>query len=105
MAKKEATATVKVTQTGSPIRRSKDQLATLKGLGLGKMHKTVELGDTPEGRGMIRTVQHMVSVAGCRQSNSPPRPGRPPVVNEMARSLPRTSGGHSGTKAKTNVGK
>lgn len=63
-AKKDATATVKVTQTGSPIRRTKDQLATLKGLGLGKMHRTVELKDSPEVRGMIRKVQHMVSVEG-----------------------------------------
>ncbi|MFX8094735.1 uL30 family ribosomal protein, partial [Acinetobacter baumannii] len=30
-------ATIKITQTGSPIRRTKDQRATLIGLGLGKM--------------------------------------------------------------------
>lgn len=65
MAKKEAAAgTVKVTQTGSPIRRTNDQRATLIGLGLNKMHKTVELKDTPEVRGMIRKVAHMVSVEG-----------------------------------------
>ena len=64
MAKKEAAGIVKVTQTGSPIRRKKDQLATLKGLGLGKMHRTVELKDTPDVRGMIRKVAHMVSVEG-----------------------------------------
>ena len=63
-AKKEAAGTVKVTQTGSPIRRNKDQRATLVGLGLNKMHKTVELTDTPEVRGMIKKVQHMVSVDG-----------------------------------------
>ena len=62
MAKNEAAGTVKVTQTGSPIRRKKDQRATLVGLGLNKMHKTVELNDTPEVRGMIKKVQHMVSV-------------------------------------------
>ena len=56
-------AKVKITQTGSPIRRTKDQKATLIGLGLGKMRRTVELEDTPELRGMIRKVQHMVSVA------------------------------------------
>jgi large subunit ribosomal protein L30 len=56
-------AKIKVTQTGSPIRRTKDQRATLIGLGLNKMHRTVELDDTPEVRGMIRKVQHMVSVA------------------------------------------
>ncbi|MEM6832639.1 MAG: 50S ribosomal protein L30 [Sphingomonadales bacterium] len=56
--------TVTVTQIGSPIRRPKDQLATLKGLGLGKMHRTRELEDTPAVRGMIRKVRHMVRVEG-----------------------------------------
>ena len=56
-------AKVKITQTGSPIRRTPDQRKTLIGLGLNKMHKTVELDDTPEVRGMIRRVQHMVTVA------------------------------------------
>jgi large subunit ribosomal protein L30 len=56
-------ARIKITQTGSPIRRTPDQRQTLIGLGLNKMHKTVELGDTPEVRGMIRKVQHMVTVA------------------------------------------
>ena len=56
-------ATIKITQTGSPIRRQPDQRKTLIGLGLNKMNRTVELQDTPEVRGMIRRVQHMVSVA------------------------------------------
>jgi large subunit ribosomal protein L30 len=55
-------AKVKITQTGSPIRRTKDQRATLIGLGLNRIHKSVELEDTPELRGMIRKVQHMISV-------------------------------------------
>ncbi|HJQ17821.1 MAG TPA: 50S ribosomal protein L30 [Allosphingosinicella sp.] len=57
-------ATIRITQTGSPIRRTPDQRKTLIGLGLNKMHKTVELQDTPEIRGMIRRVQHMVTVEG-----------------------------------------
>jgi large subunit ribosomal protein L30 len=56
-------ATIKLTQIGSPIRRTPDQRRTLIGLGLNKMHRTVELTDTPEVRGMIRKVQHMVAVA------------------------------------------
>ena len=56
-------AKVKITQTGSPIRRTPDQRKTLVGLGLNKMHRTVELNDTPEVRGMIRKVQHMVTVS------------------------------------------
>ena len=55
-------ATIKVTQTGSPIRRTPDQRATLIGLGLNKMHRSRELEDTPAVRGMIRKVQHMVEV-------------------------------------------
>jgi large subunit ribosomal protein L30 len=57
-------AKIKLTQIGSPIRRTKDQRATLVGLGLNKMHKTVELEDTPAVRGMITKVQHMVRVEG-----------------------------------------
>ena len=56
-------AKLTITQTGSPIRRTPDQKKTLIGLGLNKMHRTVELDDTPEVRGMIRKVQHMVSVS------------------------------------------
>ncbi|GGA60597.1 MULTISPECIES: 50S ribosomal protein L30 [Sphingomonas] len=55
-------ATIKITQTGSPIRRESDQRATLIGLGLNKMHRTRELQDTPEVRGMIRKVAHMVKI-------------------------------------------
>jgi large subunit ribosomal protein L30 len=55
-------ATIKVKQTGSPIRRTKEQRATLIGLGLNKMHKVSELEDTPAVRGMIRAVHHMVEV-------------------------------------------
>ena len=56
-------AKIKIKQTGSPIRRTKDQRATLIGLGLNKMNRTRELQDTPEVRGMIRKVAHMVTVA------------------------------------------
>lgn len=54
--------TIKVTQTGSPIGRPKDQRATLIGLGLNKMHRTRELEDTPAVRGMIEKVHHLVRV-------------------------------------------
>jgi large subunit ribosomal protein L30 len=54
--------TVRVTQIGSPIGRVASQRATLKGLGLNKLHKTRELEDTPAVRGMIHAVQHLVRV-------------------------------------------
>ncbi|RDC60269.1 50S ribosomal protein L30 [Alteripontixanthobacter maritimus] len=55
-------AKIKVKQIGSPIRRPKDQRATLVGLGLNKMHKVVELEDTAEVRGAIAKLPHLVAV-------------------------------------------
>lgn len=55
-------ATITIRQTGSPIRRTKDQRGTLIGLGLNKMGRTSTLVDTPSVRGMIAKVQHMVEV-------------------------------------------
>jgi len=60
MANTEKTVTVE--QIGSPLRRPKDQRATLIGLGLNKMHRRSVLKDTPEVRGMINKVQHLVRV-------------------------------------------
>jgi large subunit ribosomal protein L30 len=54
--------TVKIKQIGSPIRRPEAQRKILIGLGLGKMHKVVELQDTPEVRGAIARLPHMVEV-------------------------------------------
>jgi large subunit ribosomal protein L30 len=55
-------ATITVRQTGSPIRRKKDQRATLVGLGLNKLGRTATHQDTPAIRGMIAKVAHMVEV-------------------------------------------
>ena len=52
--------TIRVTQVGSPIGRPSDQRATLKGLGLNKMHRSRELEDTPAVRGMVNKVKHLV---------------------------------------------
>ncbi len=60
----KADKTIKVEQTGSPLRRNNDQRATLVGLGLNKIGRVSELPDTPATRGMIRKVQHMVRVVG-----------------------------------------
>jgi large subunit ribosomal protein L30 len=53
---------LKVTQVGSTIGRPRPQRETIKGLGLGKMHRTVVLDDTPSFRGMIKKVMHLVKV-------------------------------------------
>ena len=55
-------AIVTVVQTGSPIRRTKDQRATLRGLGLDRIGRKSTLEDTPSIRGMIAKVAHMVQV-------------------------------------------
>ena len=55
-------ATIKLKQVGSPIRRPSKQKDILVGLGLGKMHRVVEVEDTPEVRGAIAKLPHMVEV-------------------------------------------
>ena len=55
-------ATIKLKQIGSPIRRPAYQKAILISLGLGKMHREVEREDTPEVRGAIAKLPHMVAV-------------------------------------------
>ena len=55
-------AKIKIKQIGSPIRRPAHQEKTLIGLGLGKMHRVVEVEDTPEVRGAIAKLSHMVAV-------------------------------------------
>ncbi len=60
--KSKSKGTVTVTQIGSPIGRHRSQRATLKGLGLDKMHSTRTLEDTPSVRGMINKVSHLVRV-------------------------------------------
>ena len=58
----EGEKSVTVEQTGSPIGRRRDQEATLKGLGLNKLHRRRVLEDTPAVRGMIRKVAHLVRI-------------------------------------------
>jgi large subunit ribosomal protein L30 len=54
--------TIKLTQVTGSIARQSDQRATLIGLGLNKRHRTRELMDTPEIRGMIYKVRHLLKV-------------------------------------------
>lgn len=58
---------LKVTLVRSGIGRPNKQRLTLRGLGLTKMHKSVLLLDTPEIRGMITKVQHLVRVEAGQQ--------------------------------------
>ena len=54
--------TITVTLKRSGIGRPQDQRATLKGLGLNRLHKTVTLENTPSVRGMIKKVIHLLEV-------------------------------------------
>jgi large subunit ribosomal protein L30 len=53
---------IKIEQTGSPIRRHRSQRQTLIGLGLNRIGRVVYLQDTPQIRGMIGKVHHLVRV-------------------------------------------
>ncbi len=55
-------ATVKVKLVKSPIGFKNNQATVVKGLGLRRLHHTVELKDTPATRGMIHKVRHLVEV-------------------------------------------
>jgi large subunit ribosomal protein L30 len=66
MAKKTGTGDagrrLKVTLLRSPIGFNRTQAKTVEGMGLRRLRHTVELLDTPETRGMIHKVRHLVEV-------------------------------------------
>jgi large subunit ribosomal protein L30 len=66
MAKKAAEQSsgkrLKVTLVKSTIGFNRTQAETVTGLGLRRLHHTVELADTPETRGMVHKVRHLVTV-------------------------------------------
>ena len=55
-------ARIKITQTKSTIDRKNPQKRTLEALGLGRIRKSVVHNDTPQIRGMIRAVLHLIEV-------------------------------------------
>lgn len=58
----ETRKTVKVTLVKSPIGFDKRQKAVVQSLGLRRLRHTVTVADTPEARGMIFKVRHLVAV-------------------------------------------
>ncbi len=54
--------TLRVTLVRSPIGFTKDQKATVRALGLRRMHQTVEHQDTPALRGMLTKVVHLLKI-------------------------------------------
>jgi large subunit ribosomal protein L30 len=61
-AAKDSRKTVKIRQTGSAQRRHHRQRETLVGLKLNKIGRVAELIDTPQTRGMIAKVAHLLEV-------------------------------------------
>jgi large subunit ribosomal protein L30 len=64
MAKTDSKKIVKVTLVRSPIGTRESHRATVRGLGLRRLHHTVELEDTPAVRGMINKVSYLVKSEG-----------------------------------------
>jgi large subunit ribosomal protein L30 len=58
----EGAKTLRITQVRSGIGLARDQRATVRALGIKRMHDTVEQADTPAIRGMIFKVRHLVKV-------------------------------------------
>ena len=55
-------AQLKITLVKSTIGRKADQIATVKALGLKKIRDVVEQNDTPQVRGMLNKVSHLITV-------------------------------------------
>ncbi|MEE9441285.1 MAG: 50S ribosomal protein L30 [candidate division Zixibacteria bacterium] len=55
-------AKIKITQVRSVIGRKPQHKRTIKALGLGKIRKSVIHEDTPQIKGMVRSVAHLVEV-------------------------------------------
>jgi large subunit ribosomal protein L30 len=58
----QPTGKIKVKQIGSVIGCTEVQRATVRGLGLRRMHHVVERADTPAIRGMVKAVPHLVAI-------------------------------------------
>lgn len=61
-AKSKSKASLRVTLVKSLHGQLKNIAASARGLGLRKIHQTVDVADTPEARGMIRTASHLLKV-------------------------------------------
>jgi large subunit ribosomal protein L30 len=55
---------ITIQQIGSPIRRHHSQRETLVGLKLNRIGRTAEVPDTPQSRGMIAKIRHLLRVVG-----------------------------------------
>ena len=58
--------TIKIEQIGSPIRRHHSQRRTLIGLGLNRIGRVAQVPDTPQIRGMLAKVKHLIKVMDAK---------------------------------------
>ena len=59
-------STLKITYVRSVIGQKPDQEKTVKALGFRKLHQTVERRDSPQLRGMVHKIRHLVTVEEVR---------------------------------------
>ena len=59
---KKKSATLKIKMIGSMIGSNDRQRASVRGLGLRRIHQVVERPDTPEVRGMVKKIPHIVAI-------------------------------------------
>ncbi len=58
---------LRITLVNSPIGRPDPQRVTVRSLGLSKLHQSVEHEDTPQIRGMINKISHLVKVEEAQE--------------------------------------
>ena len=63
---------LKITLVKSTIGFDRKQAKVVESIGLRRLGHTVELRDTPETRGMIQTVRHLVTVEGAASAGTEP---------------------------------
>ena len=92
---------IRITQSRSEIGHAAPLRRTLRALGLRGYQRTVEHEDTPQIRGMIRRVSHLVTVAGT-DARDVPRKARSSAGREAPRSgRTRAASGRTADETKT----
>ena len=84
-------ATIRVQLIHSGIGFDQTQKDTLRGLGLRKRHKVVELKDTPQIRGMVNKVRHLVRVLGADEAKAKPSPWKGVVIVPGPKTEPKAA--------------
>ncbi len=87
---------LRITQIGSAIGRNFDQKGTLKALGIRKVNQTVVKDDTPQIRGMIRKIRHLLLVEEIEEKKSTAKE----KVKKSESSKPKTEAKNSEEKTK-----